>query len=205
MDSWLASVTARSPGRRPQRTNGVSYLSAPDYRFGEARRWPGQCPPLLRLPTLRDLYATDRGNPDLEAETTRLPTSARWSIARRHGADGGGRALQDPCRRFHRGVSPAGSRRISKRISIPGHRDLGKATADSSASALPRATRLDAENRSSGADTRRFRTDLASRSSPSGSDYELTPGMCPPRGGLQLHVYVADSYTLSRTTPTTTR
>ncbi len=61
-------------------------------------------------------------------------------------------------------------------------------------------TYLDSENRSTGADTRTLQNRPEHKVSVR-VDYDLTPALRV--GGSYL--YVADSYTLSRTTPTTTR
>lgn len=178
---------------------GFSYLLGADYRLSDATTLRGSTSRKLRYPTLRDLYAVDRGNPDLVAETTQS-----YDLAVQHRFGEAGPEVEAVLFRidaedFIERV-PGGITRNFEEYRFDGvelsasHRALDRLAVAAS------YTYMESENRSSGADT----TTLQNRPEHKFSvrlDYDLTQSI--RLGGHYL--YAADSYTLSRTTPTTTR
>jgi len=153
----------------------------------------------LRYPTLRDLYAVDRGNPDLEPETTQ---SYDVALQQRFGEAGpvlevvlfridaddfiervpGGVTQNFEEYRF-RGMEVSASHRAFERLAVAAS-----------------YTYMESENLSSGADIETLQNRPEHKFSLR-ADFDLTPTV--RLGGHYL--YAADSYTLSRTAPTTAR
>jgi outer membrane cobalamin receptor len=190
------SKQSRDGGRSD---DGVSFLLGADYRFGDATTLRGSTSRKLRYPTLRDLYAADRGNPDLSAETTYT-----YDLALRHEFASAGLALEGVLFRidaedFIERV-PGGITQNFEEYRFTGVELTAAYGGFERLDVSGSYTYMDSENRSSGTDT----TTLQNRPEHKFSlrvDYQLTDAL--RLGGTYL--YVADSYTLSRTTPTTTR
>jgi outer membrane cobalamin receptor len=191
-----------APASRPisghHSDDGVSYLLGATWHFGEQTALRGAAARKLRYPTLRDLYAADRGNPDLTAETTQT-----YDLALEHRFGSTGWVVEgvlfwidaeDFIERVPGGVTQNFEEYRFQGVEVSaGYRGLERLELDAS------YTYMDSENRSEGAAT----TTLQNRPGNKFSlrlDYALTPGM--RLGGN--YQYVTDSYTLSRTTPTTT-
>ena len=190
------SKQSREAGRSD---DGVSYLLGADYRFGGATTLRGSASRKLRYPTLRDLYAVDRGNPELSAETTQT-----YDLALEHRFASTGLTVEGVLFRidaddFIERV-PGGITQNFEEYRFTGVELSASYRALEQLGLAASYTYMDSENRSSGADT----TTLQNRPEHKFSvrvDYDLTPTI--RIGGNYL--YVADSYTLSRTTPTTTQ
>jgi outer membrane receptor protein involved in Fe transport len=179
--------------------DGVSYLLGADYRFGAATTLRGSAARKLRYPTLRDLYAVDRGNPDLSAETTQT-----YDLALEHRFGAAGLTVEGVLFRIDADDFieriPGGITQNFEEYRFTGV-ELSASYRGLERLALAASyTYMDSENRSSGAGT----TTLQNRPEHKFAvrvDYDPTPTI--RLGGNYL--YAADSYTLSRTTPTTTQ
>jgi len=179
--------------------DGVSYLLGANYHFGEATTLRGSAARKMRYPTLRDLYAADRGNPDLTAETTQT-----YDLALEHRFGATGLTLEgvlfwidaeDFIERIPGGITQNFEEYRFRGVEFSaGYDGIERLELDAN------YTYMDSENRSRGAGT----TTLQNRPEHKFAvrvDYALTPAI--RIGGNYL--YAADSYALSRTTPTTTR
>ena len=179
--------------------SGVSYLLGGTWHFGEQTSLRGAAARKLRYPTLRDLYAVDRGNPDLSAEETQT-----YDVALEHRFGATGWVVEgvlfridadDFIERVPGGITQNFESYRFQGVELSaGYHGLERLELDAN------YTYMDSENRSDGAGT----TTLQNRPENKFSlrvDYALAPGM--RIGGNYL--YVADSYTLSRTAPTTTQ
>ena len=190
------SRQSRDAGRSD---DGISYLLGADYRVGEATTLRGSAARKLRYPTLRDLYAAGRGNPDLEAETTQS-----YDLALEHRFDVTGLTAEGVLFRIDANdfIERVGGG-ITQNYEEYRFQGVELSAGYSGVERLAMAasyTYMDAENRSGGVDTKTLQNRPEQKFSVR-VDYELTPEV--RLGGHYL--YVADSYTLSRTTPTTTR
>jgi vitamin B12 transporter len=190
------SRQSRDAGRSE---DGISYLLGADYRLGEATTLRGSAARKLRYPTLRDLYAADRGNPDLDPETTQT-----YDLGLEHRFESAGMTVEgvlfridadDFIERVGSGITQNYEEYRFQGVELSaGYNGLERLTLAAS------YTYMDAENRSGGVDTKTLQNRPEQKFSVR-VDYELTTAI--RLGGNYLHV--ADSYTLSRTTPTTTR
>jgi outer membrane receptor protein involved in Fe transport len=176
---------------------GVSWLLGGDYRITESTTLRGNAARKLRYPTLRDLYAIDRGNPNLSAETT-----YSYELALRHQFASPGLALEAVLFRID---AKDFIERVSGDVTqnIEEYRFSGvELTADYQAfdrlGLSAGYTYMDSENRSSGADIDTLQNRPEHRFTLR-VDYSITEAI--RIGGSYL--YAADSYTLSNTTPTT--
>jgi outer membrane cobalamin receptor len=178
--------------------DGSSWLLGARYALSEAGSLRASASRQIRYPTLRDLYAADRGNPDLEPETTDT-----IELAWRHDFTTPRVALEAVL--FHIEADdfieriPGGITQNFEAYRFQGL-ELTAARRETGPFGLSASyTYTDSENQSRDADT----TILQNRPEHKFAlrvDYEIRPSLRV--GGTWL--YVADSYALSRTTPTTT-
>jgi outer membrane cobalamin receptor len=179
--------------------DGVSWLVGADYRLTEATTLRASAARKLRYPTLRDLYAADRGNPELSAETTYTV-----DLAARHQFATNGLAVEAVLFRidaedFIERV-PDGITQNFERYRFTGVELTADYRPFERFGLAASYTYIESENRSSGADTETLQNRPEHKLSLR-VDYAFTPAI---RVGGN-YVYSADSYTLSNTTPTTTQ
>lgn len=179
--------------------DGFAYLLGVDHRLGPETTLRASMSRKLRYPTLRDLYAVDRGNPDLEPETTRS-----YDIALQQRFGEAGPVLEVVLFRidaddFIERV-PGGDTRNFEEYRFSGMEVSASQRAFERLALAASYTYMESRNLSSGADTETLQNrpehKFALR-----LDYDLAPSI--RLGGN--YVYAADSFTLSRTTPTTAR
>ena len=177
--------------------DGTSWLLGAHYAWGEATTLRASASRQVRYPTLRDLYAVDRGNPALTPETTDT-----YELAWRQDLAAG---PQFEAVLFHIDADDFIERPLTGGLvqNFEAYQFQGVEVTLASRAAGPfdwsvGYTWTDSENQSSGADIETLQNrpehKFALR-----ADYEFAGGWRV--GGTWL--YVADSYTLSRTTPTT--
>jgi len=176
---------------------GVQYLLGADYQIGEQTTLRASTARKLRYPTLRDLYAADRGNPDLKAETTYT-----YDLALHHQFGTAGPGVELTVFRIDADDfierAPDGSTRNFEQYRFSGVELSARYVALERLELAAGYTYMKSKNLSTGADIDTLQNRPEHKISLR-ADYALTPAL--RIGGN--YIYAANSYALSRNTPTT--